>query len=215
MFTGIIEAIGTVKTVEKKGTSGRITVETALDLGGVAVGDSIAVSGACLTVVALKGNTFSADVSDETLKLTTLGSAGPGERVNLELALTLSKPLGGHIVTGHVDCVGTVERKAEKGENLDIEVSVPREFLPQLVRKGSVAMDGISLTVAVLTDKGFRTVIIPHTIENTTLSEKRAGTKVNIETDIIGKYVERVLKGGGGGGKNITEGFLKEHGFIG
>lgn len=212
MFTGIIEATGTVKSVEKKGLSGRITVETALDLTGVSRGDSVNVDGVCLTVTALSKGAFTADISGETLRLTTLGEQRPGGTVNLERALTPQKPLGGHFVTGHIDGTGTIKKKSTTPGNVELDVSVPDALARQLVRKGSVTIDGISLTVADLIDGGFRTAIIPHTLEVTTLSGKGEGAKVNIETDIIGKYVERFLAGPKKG--TVTEGFLIEHGFI-
>jgi riboflavin synthase len=215
MFTGIIEARGTVKSVEKKGSSGRITVETASEpeyLKGVKPGDSISVDGVCLTMAFQPGVTaFTADISGETLRLTTLGELKPGDRVNLERSL-LSKPLGGHFVTGHVDGTGTIKRKLFVGENVELEVSVPYELKKQIVRKGSVSIDGISLTVAELTESGFRAAIVPHTLKMTTLSVKKEGGRVNIETDIIGKYVERFLSGSKKEG--VTEDFLIEHGFI-
>jgi riboflavin synthase len=211
MFTGIIEDVGRVKSVEKRGAFGRITVETALSLKEVKTGDSIAVNGACLTATSLSGASFSADVSEETLNVTTLGALKPGDAVNLELALTLSKPLGGHMVTGHIDGVGVIRRKTSKGENLVIEVSAPQIVLSQVVKKGSITVDGISLTVAELLADGFTVAIIPHTIEKTNLLSRGEGSKVNLETDIIGKYVEKFLTKGT---SRITEDFLSEHGFF-
>lgn len=220
MFTGIIEATGRVKSVEKKGLSGRITVETALDLTDVNEGDSINVDGVCLTVTGVlkEGRSqggrwaFKADISAETLRITTLGELRSGSSVNLEKSLTPRKPLGGHFVTGHVDGTGTIRRKVTSGEGVELEVSVPEALSRQLVKKGSVSVDGISLTVAELTEGGFRAAIIPHTLKVTTLVEKGEGGRVNIETDIIGKYVERFLSWPGKG--EVTEDFLAEHGFI-
>ncbi|MBI5888437.1 MAG: riboflavin synthase [Deltaproteobacteria bacterium] len=233
MFTGIIEAIGRVKSVEKKGASGRITIEALVDLArenvrplsGVNLGDSISVNGACLTVTEIKkcvegGHPlFSADMSAETLKLTTLGTLKSGAHVNLEAALTLSKPLGGHIVTGHVDGIGTIRKKSANGRHVDLEISVPERLMSQIVKKGSIAVDGISLTV---TEVGlsplrgldfFKTAIIPHTLEKTTLPSKAEGSTVNIETDVLAKYVERFLSAKEGK-KGVSEEFLKEHGFF-
>jgi riboflavin synthase len=215
MFTGIIETTGTVKSVEKMGFSGRITVEIGPEpdyLKDVKEGDSIAVDGVCLTVTGISKKSFTADISGETFSLTTLGGLKPGQGVNLERSLTLTKPLGGHLVTGHIDGTGTIKRKVTEGENVEIEVSVPDELGSQLIRKGSVAVDGISLTVAGLTPNGFRAAIGTHTLKTTTLSAKQEGSRVNIETDIIGKYVERFLSGSGK--REITEDFLIEHGFI-
>jgi riboflavin synthase len=212
MFTGIIEETGTVKSVEKRGTSGRITVVAEKCVQGIKDGDSVAVDGACLTVVAIGPGSFTADLSEETLKTTTLTGLKSGDRVNLEKALTLSSPIGGHLVTGHIDGMGTIVRKTQQGGYVELEVDVPAPLLSQMVKKGSVALDGISLTIAGLTPGGFWAAVIPHTLKLTTLDGKTEGGKVNIETDIIAKYVERFLKGGGTGG--ITEGFLAKHGFL-
>lgn len=212
MFTGIIEAVGSVKSIEKKGASGRIKVDAGLDLTGVSIGDSIAVSGACLTVVAVTKAGFDADVSAETLRTTTLGALAPGSPVNIERALTLSKPLGGHLVSGHVDGTGVIVSAVRKDAYVDIEIGCPVELMAQLVKKGSVAVDGISLTVADIQTGSFSVAVIPHTVAKTTLKTLTPGARVNIETDIIGKYLLRFLAKGQGGG--ITEGFLAEHGFL-
>lgn len=211
MFTGIIEGLGTVKSIEKRGAFGRIRVATALGLEGVKPGDSIAVDGACLTVTEVSKGTFTADLSDETLRVTTLGGLGAGDSVNLELALTFSKPLGGHLVTGHIDGVGTIRRKVKKGDSMDLEVTLPEGLWSQVVKKGSVAIDGISLTVADVTPDGVSIAVIPHTLKKTTLISKPEGARVNIETDIIGKYVEKYFLSAK---KGVTEGFLEEHGFF-
>jgi len=212
MFTGIIEAVGSVKSIDKKGASGRIKVDARVDLTGVVIGDSIAVSGACLTVVGVTRTGFDADVSAETLKATTLGALLPGSSVNIERALTLSKPLGGHLVTGHVDGTGVILGAVRKDAYVDIEIGCPVQLLAQIVKKGSVAIDGVSLTVAHMRSGGFSVAIIPHTAAKTTLNTLTPGARVNIETDIIGKYVMRCLAKGQGDG--ITEGFLAEHGFL-
>lgn len=211
MFTGIIEDIGRVKFIEKRGGSGRIRIAAALNLSAVSIGHSIAVDGACLTVVDIGGREFSADVSEETLTLTTMAGKKAGDTVNLERALTLGKPLGGHLVTGHVDDVGIVVNKVLKSGYLDIEIKIPSILMAHVVKKGSIAIDGISLTVAGFSRDSFMAAVIPHTIEKTTLSSKKKGDTVNVETDLLGKYVERYfeLKQGG-----VTEGFLTEHGFL-
>jgi len=211
MFTGIIEDVGSVKSIEKKGSSGRITVETSLDLSAIKEGDSIAVDGACLTVTGLGGGGFTADLSDETLRVTTLSELRAGSRVNLEPAMTLAKPLGGHLVTGHVDGIGSVASSVARQGSMDLEITAPEALMPLLVPKGSVAVDGISLTVAGLTRTGFRVAVIPHTLERTTLPLKKAGSRVNIETDIIGKYVDRLLRARTRG---VTRDLLAEEGFI-
>lgn len=227
MFTGIIEQTGAVKSVEKKGTSGRITIEAALEEGFISIGGSISVDGVCLTVTALKKGSFAADLSPETVKLTTLGSLRAGDTVNLELPLTLSKPLGGHLVTGHIDGIGKIEKKTAGAGFVEMDFSFQPALAGQLVKKGSVAVDGISLTIADILPGAFRVAVIPHTLKHTTLSRKGEGDSVNIETDIIAKYVERYfenLAGGDGGraGKAaggerkaaVTEGLLEEHGFL-
>lgn len=210
MFTGIIEDVGTVKHIEKKGAFGRITVETALSLKELQEGDSIAVDGACLTAAGFSGNSFSADVSEETLSVTTLGELIAGSKVNIERALTLSRPLGGHLVSGHVDGVGHIKKMARSGGYLDLDITVPPELLNQVVKKGSIAVDGISLTVAGLGTGSVRIAVIPHTLEKTTLLSKKEGSRVNIETDIIGKYVEKFFNKKE---SRITEDFLALHGF--
>ncbi len=183
-------------------------------------GDSIAVDGVCLTVTGIKGGStsveggytlFTADVSAQTFKDTTLGGCSAGGRVNIERPLTLSAPLGGHFVTGHIDAVGSVKRKVPGGEFIDFEFVVPGELSVYLAKKGSVAVDGISLTVADLTTDGFRVAVIPHTLKLTGLEAKTPGARVNIEVDIIAKYVERLLAGRKPG---ITEDFLSEQGFL-
>lgn len=227
MFTGIVECVGSVKSIEKIGISGKISVKSRFAKDAnlqaePAVGDSVAVNGVCLTVTRVSGGEFAADVSDETLKHTNLGALKAGAPVNLERALTPLKPMGGHIVTGHIDCRGALAARVSRGEGEELEFSMPPEFQRFLVRKGSVAVDGISLTVAALTEKGFKVAVIPHTIENTTLQRLTPGRFVNIETDLIGKYVERFMRAakedGGSGAperkSNISTGFLAEHGFL-
>ncbi|MBI5238000.1 MAG: riboflavin synthase [Deltaproteobacteria bacterium] len=213
MFTGIIEEIGRVKSVEKQGASGRITVEADIPPDTVKCGDSIAIEGVCLTITGLLKGAFHADISEETLRLTTLGSLKSGDRVNIERALTLSKPLGGHIVTGHVDGSGTIKGMARRGEFIDMELGVPAPLMAHIVNKGSVAIDGISLTITGCGPDGFKVSLIPHTLKNTALSFKGPGSKVNIETDIIAKYVERLLSSAGKS-QGISEDFLSEHGFL-
>ncbi|MFQ5328390.1 MAG: riboflavin synthase [Thermodesulfobacteriota bacterium] len=211
MFTGIIQAWGVIKSIEKKGKSGRIVITTALDLEKVRLGDSIAVDGVCLTVVDIGSGVFTAEMSGETLGLTTLGTLASGSKVNLEEPLTPTARMGGHIVTGHVDGVGTIVKRQVKGGFAEIEVAVPSELSKQIVKKGSIAVDGISLTVVREWESGFSTTIIPHTMSETTLMEKESGARVNIETDIIAKYVERFT--GAYHGSGVTEELLRKHGF--
>ncbi len=212
MFTGIVEAVGLVKSIEKTATSGKITIAAKFASVGIEVGGSVAVDGACLTVSLLGDGHFTADISPESMSKTTLSMLNAGDSVNLELPLTLSKPMGGHMVSGHVDCVGDVSgRVATGGGGVELTVSIPEQFRRLLVAKGSVAVSGVSLTVARLSTGGFVSAVIPHTLKSTTLGELKKGAKLNIETDLIGKYVENFLKPYKEQG--ITEEFLKEHGF--
>ena len=216
MFTGIIEGVGSVKSIEKGTVSGKIEVglpDSFLDDRALVLGESIAVEGACLTVTAFSDDCFTADISGETFSLTTLGALKPGVHVNLERALTPSTPIGGHLVTGHIDGVGTIIKKELMGGSVEIELKVPDELRAGLVFKGSITVDGISLTIASVTKDGVRIALIPHTLANTTLEEKTVGSAVNIETDIIGKYVESKLHGEKKV-ERVTESFLAEHGFI-
>lgn len=196
MFTGLIEDVGTVRRLERQGMAGRITVATKLPLESIALGDSVAVNGACLTVVAKSGNELTFDASPETLTRTTLGTLGIGTSVNLERALCLGDRLGGHIVTGHVDFIATVSERNDIAGNRIFTFRIPDAFSRYLVAKGSVTIDGISLTVNTVSDNGFSVNIIPHTGLMTTLSGINPGAQVNIETDILGKYIERLLSRG-------------------
>ncbi len=196
MFTGLIEDVGTVRRLERQGMAGRITVATRLPLESIALGDSVAVNGACLTVVAKSGNELTFDASPETLTRTTLGTLGIGTSVNLERALCLGDRLGGHIVTGHVDFIATVSERNDIAGNRIFTFRIPDAFSRYLVAKGSVTIDGISLTVNTVSDNGFSVNIIPHTGLMTTLSGINPGAQVNIETDILGKYIERLLSRG-------------------
>jgi len=195
MFTGLIEETGIIKSIIKSGDGVEITVTASRVLDNTYRGDSIAVNGACLTVTGLSDEWFSVFASKITCDLTTVGSMKQGDVVNLERALALGARMGGHIVQGHVDSVGTIEyiRKGEKG--IDITVSLDEGSMRYVVPKGSVAVDGISLTVVSVDSRGFGLYLIPETIENTTLKRKKAGDTVNIETDILAKYVERLLEG--------------------
>lgn len=212
MFTGIIQNIGKINGVEKKGKSAKIIIEHESLLADIKVGDSVAVDGVCLTVVEFSQSMIKTDVSEETLRLTTLGTMKTGDKVNLEKSLTPSTQMGGHFVTGHIDGVGNIARKAVEDAFVIIDFNIPNELQKQIVKKGSVAADGISLTVAEVFESGFRVAIIPHTMKITTLSVKKVGDKVNIETDIIAKYVQRFLSVQRKSG--VDEVFLKEHGFI-
>ncbi len=195
MFTGIVEALGEVLSVDRTAEGGRLRVRAGTLLAGAQVGESIAVSGACLTMAELEGDAFTADLAAETLRRTTLRGLRPGDPVNLERPLRLDQRLGGHIVQGHVDGVGTVTAVRREGEGLWMEIEPPPALTPYLVEKGSVAVDGVSLTIARLTRDAFAVALIPHTLVVTTLGRRRAGDPVNLEVDILAKYVERLLEG--------------------
>lgn len=217
MFTGIIQGLGVVKGIEKRGESGRITIQvqdSRFKIQGptlhFSVGDSIAVDGVCLTVVEVQANSFSCDLSEETIKSTTLGGMKRGTKVNLEKALRASDHIGGHIVTGHVDGTGVITKKTARGDFSIMEFDIPKGLIKQVVKRGSIAIDGISLTVVEVWEGGIRVHLIPHTLKVTNLSVKGVGDRVNVETDIIGKYVERFLVGY----KGIDEGFLRRTGCL-
>jgi riboflavin synthase len=215
MFTGLIEAVGCVAGIDRHGSSARLAVEAPFPAAEVALGDSIAVNGVCLTVVEKRGETFFFDVSPETIDHTAFRRLRRGARVNLERALRLSDRLGGHLVTGHADCVAVVTGRQETSGNIVFTFRIPRESARYLVAKGSVAIDGISLTVNTVTDEGFAVNVIPHTAAQTTLQEKKTGDEVNIETDIVGKYVERLLAlDEKEGGKGVTLDLLAKNGFL-
>lgn len=194
MFTGIIEGLGTISNVRASGQGSRFAMEAGFDLAGTNIGDSIAVNGACLTVVTLAGRRFEADVSPETLEKTTFGRVKIGERVNMERALLLSSRVDGHLVSGHVDATGTIARREAKGNATLVTVDVPFDAARYIIPKGSVAVDGISLTVNHCDEGSFSVSIIPHTGLITTIGFKKVGDRVNVETDMIGKYVERFLR---------------------
>ena len=196
MFTGLIEDVGTIAEIAPvQGGGARLTVRTRIPPTDLGAGDSIAVDGACLTVVKSQDSAFSADVSVETLRRTTLGDRKPGDAVNLERPVALGERLGGHIVLGHVDGVGRIRGRERAGEGMQVSVEIPRELLPLVVEKGSIALDGISLTVNgfVGTD-AITLTIIPETLRATTWGRKREGDRVNVEADILAKHVARLLE---------------------
>jgi riboflavin synthase len=195
VFTGIVEELGAVESMEDQGDAVRLTVRGPLVVDDAALGDSIAVNGVCLTVAERQGETFTADVMRETLLKTGLGALAPGARVNLERAVTAAKRLGGHIVQGHVDDTGTVSSRTPSEHWEVVEISFPERLAPYLVEKGSVTVDGISLTVVAVDDaRGtFAVSLIPETLSRTTLGFRRPGDAVNLEVDVIAKYVERML----------------------
>jgi riboflavin synthase len=194
MFTGIIEEMGVVKSAVKTVSGHSLAILAKTVLEGLAIGDSMTVNGACLTVVHFDPTLFQVDLSPETGRVTTLGALKAGEPVNLERAMRLNDRLGGHLVTGHVDGVGTVRSRVQDGDALQIVLEAPGDVLRYCVPKGSITVDGISLTINEVDAKGFGVTIIPHTAKATTLGLKRVGGAVNLETDLIGKYVDRLLQ---------------------
>ena len=217
MFTGIVQAVGKILAAEKKGGDFRLRVETGkLDMTNVAAGDSIAVSGVCLTLVEHAASSFSADVSNETLSRTTLGRLCPGDAVNLEKALTLNTPLGGHLVSGHVDGVGRVVSLENDGRSVQIWFEAPAELLRFIAEKGSIAVNGVSLTVNAVSGCRFGVNLVPHTLDETTLGSLSDGATVNLEADMLARYLERLVLSGNTGrsGSSITREFLVRNGFI-
>ncbi len=214
MFTGIIEDIGKVVSIRKTKEAFILAVETNIDLGDLKVGDSISVDGVCLTVVEKRKNSFSVEVSHETLSRSTLNKIEAGYRVNLERAMKVGDRLGGHMVSGHVDVVGRIKEIRSGDEGLIIEITPTENFMRYIVDKGSVAVDGISLTVNSIKGSSFTVNIIGHTEKNTTLSAKGPGGTVNLEADIIGKYIEKFLSTEDKRGGDITLQKLSEEGYI-
>jgi len=203
--------MGTVKTLRRNAGGARLTVSASVVLNNTQLGDSICVNGVCLTVVEMTAQDFSADVAVETLKVTNLGDLKAGARVNLERALQLSARIGGHLVSGHVDAVGRIRAKQEEGNGWRVAIETPQAVLRYVIKKGSIAVDGISLTVADVDATGFSIAMIPHTAKLTTLGFKAAGDSVNLEADLIGKYVERLAAGRLQGGVNLE--LLRKTGF--
>ena len=194
MFTGIIEEMGVIKTLMKGRQGCTLTMLAKMVLEGLSTGDSIALSGVCMTVTGFENDGFRVDVSPETMKLTTLGSVRPGEPLNLERSMRLNDRLSGHLVTGHVDGLGTVRERTQEANGLHLLIEGPPEVLRYCVVKGSIAVDGVSLTINELVGEAFRVTIIPHTARLTTLGMKRTGDLINLESDLLGKYIARLLQ---------------------
>ena len=228
MFTGIIEEVGTVRAIRRGGTEARITIACRRVLGKsgsmssdpsggapTRIGDSIAVNGVCLTVTELGSGTFTADVMPETFSRSSLAALRPGVRVNLERAMPADGRFGGHIVTGHIDGTGTITKRTRDGNAIWFTVTAADELIRYIVQKGSIAIDGISLTVAEVGESWFSISAIPHTVAVTTLGEKRPGDTVNLENDVIGKYVEKLLRPQPQetAKSSLTLEFLAQHGF--
>lgn len=216
MFTGLVAELGTVQRLDRQGESYHLTVSAVKVMQNLKIGDSVAVNGACLTVVDMHDSVFTADVMPETVRLTNIGSLHAGDKVNLERTLRLCDGLDGHIVSGHVEGLGTIISRHPEGIANVVEIAAEARLLRYILPKGSIAIDGISLTVTAVTESSFSVAIIPHTAQETTLGFKGVGDKVNLETDIIGKYVERLLNTGayGKSEKQLDKNILLENGFI-
>ena len=217
MFTGIIEEIGTIKSINSNGISSQLCISANAILEDTKIGDSIAVNGVCLTVTSIKSNLFTADVMAETLRRSNLGSLIPQSKVNLERAMPANGRFGGHIVSGHIDGTGTIVEIKPEGNAVWIKINCSDNLLKYIIHKGSITIDGISLTVAKVTDSDFSVSIIPHTAANTTLLQKKSGDVVNLENDVVGKYIEKLLSfqkiDEQKPQSKITEEFLRQNGF--
>lgn len=217
MFTGIIQAVGKIDIIEMQGGDARLRIDaTPLDMDDVRLGDSIAVNGVCLTAIEHSAHGFGVDVSAETLRLTTLGTLGAGMRVNLEKALTPSSRLGGHLVSGHVDGVGEVIERRSEARCVRFRIQAPASLARYIAMKGSICVDGVSLTVNAVDGAQFDLNIVPHTLTATTLGETRTGNRVNLEVDVIARYLERLLLGERAAKAHapINHAFLAEYGFL-
>lgn len=216
MFTGLVAELGKVQNLVSQGDSYHLTITASKVLIGLKIGDSVAVNGVCLTVVQLDSSAFTADVMPETVRLTNIGRLHNGDRVNLERTLRLCDGLDGHIVSGHVEGLGVIISRQPEGIAVVVEIEASPELLKYVIKKGSIAIDGISLTVTKVTGTSFSVSLIPHTAKETTLGFKDIGDVVNLETDIIGKYVERMLNSGSKGSvqSDLNKNMLLENGFI-
>ena len=218
MFTGIIQSIGRVASITASGGDARLNIDSGdLDLGDVALGDSIATNGVCLTVVELNARGFAADLSRETLSLSTLHQLKPGSRVNLEKALTLNARLGGHLVSGHVDAIGRVRERGDDARSIRFTIEAPPQLAKYIAHKGSICVDGVSLTVNAVRGSVFELNIVPHTLRQTIMGDYRIGTQINLEVDLIARYLERLMLGEQAAEAEpagVTETLLKARGFI-
>jgi riboflavin synthase len=212
MFTGLVEGVGEITEMRRMAEGLRLAVAPPFPVAELALGESVAVSGACLTVVKVEGRALQVEVSPETLARSTLASTKVGDRVNLERALRLGDRLGGHLVTGHVDGLGVLKERRQGPEHLELTFEMPASLAPLVIEKGSIAVDGVSLTVNSVTGTAFSVNIIPYTAKDTNLDGLKVGDRVNLETDIIGKYVARLL-GPHLAKSGLTEEFLARHGF--
>lgn len=216
MFTGIVEEIGSIKAIKNGESSSSMVIKATKVLEGTNIGDSICTNGVCLTATKISENEVEVDVMPETLRRTNLGELHIGSKVNLERALTLNSRLGGHIVSGHIDGTGNIIHIEKEDNAVWFQIELDKELLRYVVEKGSITIDGISLTVAYVDDKSFKVSIIPHTAEETILLSKSVGARVNIECDILAKYIEKLMKPGETKSKEqeIDESFLIENGFM-
>lgn len=215
MFTGIIQATGTIIARQERDGDLRLTLDTGtLDMSRTAIGDSIAVNGCCLTVIDLHAKGFSADVSRETLNLTTLGTLMQGARVNLEAAVVLGQPLGGHLLSGHVDGLGELLSRAADARSQRLAFRAPESLARYIARKGSIAIDGVSLTVNTVSDNVFTVNIVPHTLAATTMGDYTPGQRVNLEVDMVARYLERLLSADADLSANPTHEALQRYGYI-
>lgn len=211
MFTGIVKSIGTIKRLTRAGSTYRLDVES-MDFETANIGESVSINGACLTLVEKKKGVLSFDIMEETVRKSNLADLKTGGRVNMEDSLRAGASLGGHFVLGHIDCVGRVKNIRRAGGEIIFQIEVPKEFDRLLVEKGSIALDGVSLTVTDVLDGLFSIYLIPHTLDTTTLGSKSIGSKINVEFDVLGKYISKLNTGHRGRG--VTENFLKEKGFF-
>ena len=211
MFTGIVKAVGAIASLQQQGGDVRLRVESPdLPWSDYEPGESIAVNGACLTAVALHDNGFETDVSIETLDVTALGQCAPGARVNLEPAMAFGERMGGHLVSGHIDCKGKVTAIRSDGRSIRINIEIPEAYARYVAKKGSICVDGVSLTINEVSGSAFELNIIPHTIDTTIIGEYVVGTVVNIEVDLLARYIERLL---GKDSEGLSEEFLRVHGY--
>lgn len=223
MFTGLIEGTGTLVRIDRHGPDAKMVLRADFALDKVVLGESIAVDGACLTVVSYQKDLFTLDVSAETLNRTTLGRKPPGSRFNLERAMRLGDRLGGHLVSGHVDGIGVLKNRYPEGRSWRLAFGMPPELARYVIAKGSIAINGISLTVNGCESEQFDVNIVPHTAQATTIGDWQTGTEVNLETDLIGKYVEKMVRAwtspgssqSGTPSSSISADFLRKHGFVG
>ncbi|MDY0133327.1 MAG: riboflavin synthase [Desulforegulaceae bacterium] len=218
MFTGIIEGFGTIRAISAVGEGKKMSIESEFDLDGTKIGDSIAVNGGCLTAVKINGRFFDVDISPETIEKSTFKNSKPGQKVNLERALKLSDRLDGHLVSGHIDGVGEILSVEERSNAIIISIKAPLNIMKYVIDKGSIAVDGTSLTINSVEQDSFSLAIIPHTKGLSTIGSRKAGEKVNLEADMIGKYIEKLITGKNSDSNEKESGvsidFLRSNGFL-